>query len=203
MMADAMMVGAMQFRFLLAVLAAGCCLPSYAGLPDFHLRDTTGGAHSPAEWAGHKAVVLYFTTVDCPVANSYVPEMNRIHDAYAARGVLFLAVETDVTVPEPQVVRYAADFQYSFPLLIDPRQVLVQLAGASVTPQAAVLSSDGKLLYLGRVDNRVEDFGQQRLKATVSDLREAIDATLAGKPVAHPVTKSIGCAINRVGGSSK
>ena len=198
-----MMVGVMQSSFLPGVLLLVLGLPCYAGVPDFHLRDTTGAMHSSAEWAGHKAVLLYFTTVDCPVANSYVPEMNRIHDAYAPRGVLFLAVEADVTVPEPEVVRYATDFRYSFPVVMDPRQVLVQLTGASLTPQAAVLSSDGKLLYLGRVDNRVEDFGQQRINATVFDLRDALDAVLAGKPVARPVTKSIGCAINRVGGSSK
>ena len=182
-------------------VASALCLPAAAALPDFHLRDTSGAQHSSAEWAGRKAVVLYFTTIDCPVANSYVPEMNRIHEAYAARGVLFLAVQTDTSVPEPDVVRYARDFQYSFPVILDPRQVLVELAGATVTPQAAVLAPDGKLLYLGRVDNRVEGFGQQRLNATVFDLRDALDAALAGKPVAHPHTRSIGCAINRVDSS--
>ncbi|HUA60589.1 MAG TPA: thioredoxin family protein [Verrucomicrobiae bacterium] len=184
-------------------LAAAFCLPSFAGLPAFHLHDTSGAEHSSGDWAGYKAVVLYFTTVDCPVANSYVPEMNRIHDAYAARGVLFLAVQSDTTVATPDVVRYAKEFQYSFPLLLDPHQILVQSAGASVTPQAAVLNADGKVLYLGRVDNRVQDFGQQRLNATVFDLRDAIEAVLAGKPVAHPLTKSIGCAITRTGSESK
>jgi len=177
------------------------CFPAAASRPEFHLRDTSGSLHSSAEWDGHKAVVLYFTTIDCPVANSYVPEMNRIHDAYAGRGVLFFAVQSDPTVPEVDVVRYARDFQYSFPVMLDPSQFLVQLAGASVTPQAAVLTAEGKVLYLGRVDNRVEGFGQQRLNATVFDLRDAIDAALAGKPIAHPRTKSIGCAITRVDSS--
>jgi hypothetical protein len=79
-----------------------------------------------------------------------------------------------------------------------PQQILVRLTGATTTPQAAVVTSEGKLLYLGRVDNRVEDFGKQRPSATVFDLRDALDATLSGKPVAHPSTKSIGCAITRV-----
>ena len=74
----------------------------------------------------------------------------------------------------------------------------MRLANASITPQAAVLTPDGKVLYLGRIDNRVADFGKQRFQATEQDLREALDAVLAGKPVAHPFTKSIGCAINRV-----
>jgi peroxiredoxin len=170
----------------------------FAGVPAFQLRDTQGQVHTPGEWSGEKAVLLFFVTTDCPVANSYVPEMNRIHDAYAPRGVRVFAVQADTTIPDAAVARYARDYRYGFPLLLDPRQVLVRLANATITPQAAVLSPDGKVLYLGRIDNRVADFGQQRFQATEQDLREALDAVLAGKPVPHPFTKSIGCAINRV-----
>jgi peroxiredoxin len=177
--------------FLLAVA-------TFAGVPQFRLKDTQGGLHTAAEWSGQKAVVLFFVTTDCPVANSYVPEMNRIRDGYAPRGVSVYAVQAETTVPEAEVARYAREFHYGFPLLLDPRQVLVQWTGATTTPQAAVLGPDGKVLYLGRIDNRVEDFGKQRFEATVPDLRNALDAVLAGKPVEHPVTKSIGCAINRV-----
>ena len=165
--------------------------------PQFHLRDTQGGVHTAAEWAGQKAVVLYFVTVDCPVGNSYVPEMNRLRDAYAARGVAFYAVQADPGVAEGEVVRYARDYRYSFPLLLDPAQTLVRLANATVTPQAAVLSAVGGVLYLGPVDNRVEDFGKQRPRATESYLRQALDAVLGGKAVAVAGHKSIGCAIPR------
>ena len=59
-----------------------------------------------------------------------------------------------------------------------------------------VLSSDGKVLYLGRIDNRIADIGQARNAATESDLRNALDSVLAGKPVAHPRTTAVGCAIS-------
>ena len=75
---------------------------------------------------------------------------------------------------------------------------MVGPTGAGVIPQAAILSLEGKLLYLGRIDNRVEDFGKQRFEATQRDVRDALDAVLAGRPVPHPATKSIGCAISRV-----
>lgn len=166
--------------------------------PQFQLRDTQGSVHTAAEWIGAKAVLLFFVTTDCPVANSYVPEMNRIHEAYAGRGVRVYAVQADTTVPDAAVAAYAKDFRYGFPLLLDPKQQLVQLTGATITPQAAVLSPEGRVRYLGRIDNRVADFGKQRPQATEADLREALDAVLAGKPVVHPFTKSIGCAINRV-----
>jgi hypothetical protein len=166
-----------------------------AGALDFHLRDTQGVTHTPAEWSAAKAVVIYFTTTDCPIANSYVPEMNRIHDAYAPRGVAFFAVQTDLTIPEADVVKYARDFRYSYPLLFDPQQSLVRRAVATLTPQVAIFAPNGTLLYLGRIDDRVADFGKQRLKPTVLDLRDSLDAVLAGKPVPHATTKSIGCAI--------
>ena len=107
----------------------------------------------------------------------------------------FFAVQTDLSIPEADVLQYARDFRYAYPLLLDPRQVLVRYAGAAITPQVAIFGPDGKLLYLGRIDDRVADFGKQRPKATVLDLRNSLDAILAGRPVPHATTKSIGCAI--------
>src|SRR3954469_5038747 len=183
-----------QFAALVLLSVAG----SQAAAPRFQLRDATGNLHTSAEWSGQKAILLFFVTTDCPVANSYVPEMNRIRDAYTPRGVAVYAVQAETSVPDAAVTKYAQEYRYGFPLLLDPRQELVKLANATVTPQAAVLAPDGRVLYLGRIDNRVEDFGKQRPQATHSDLREALDAVLDGKPVPHPTTKSIGCAINRV-----
>ena len=180
--------------FTAALVLAALC---HAAPPAFKLRDTAGAAHTPAEWAGQKAVLLYFVTIDCPVGNSYVPEMNRLREAYAARGVAFYAVQADPSVPEAAVVKYARDYRYSFPLLLDPAQILVRHVDATITPQTAILTPDGKLQYLGPVDNRVEDFGQQRPQATERFVREVLDAILAGKPAPLAGHKSIGCAIPR------
>ncbi|HVV47886.1 MAG TPA: redoxin domain-containing protein, partial [Bryobacteraceae bacterium] len=151
-----------------------------------------------AEWRQAKEVLLFFVTNDCPVGNSYVPEMNRIHNDYAARGVETYAVLADTSLSAAAAKKYANEYRYTFPLLLDPGQILARLAGATVTPQAAVLTPEGKILYRGRIDNRVEDFGKQRPAATVPDLRNALDAALAGKPAPVMFTKSIGCAITRV-----
>ena len=175
------------------LLAAGALAAA-----DFRVVDTHGSSHTPAEWQGHAAVVLFFVSTDCPVANSYVPEMNRIRDAYARRGVLFLAVQTDTTVSDAAVAKYASEYRYSFPMLLDPRQELVRLADARMVPQVAVFNAAGQRVYLGRIDNRVEDFGKQRYQATEADLREALDAVLAGKQPPHAATKSVGCAITRL-----
>jgi peroxiredoxin len=168
-----------------------------AGLPRFSLADTEGRTHTPAEWNGKRAVVLFFLTTDCPLCNNYVPELNRIAQAFAARGVAFYAVQGDATVPAADVRRHVREFGYTFPYLFDQEESLATYTGATATPEAAVLAPGGALLYLGRVDNRLEDFGKQRVQATEFDLRDALEAILEGKPVPHARTKALGCAITR------
>jgi peroxiredoxin len=166
-------------------------------LPHFSLSDTAGRVHSPAEWSGKRAVVLFFLTTDCPLCNNYVPELNRIAQAFSARGVAFFGVQGDATVPDADVRRHAKDFAYTFPYLFDPQESLAAYTGATATPEAAVLTPDGQLLYLGRIDNRLEDFGKQRVQVTEFDLRDALEAILNSKPVPHARTKALGCAITR------
>jgi len=166
-------------------------------LPRFSLADTAGHTHTPAEWSAKRAVVLFFLTTDCPLCNNYVPELNRIAQEFSPRGVAFYGVQGDATVPDADVRRHVKDFAYTFPYLFDPEESLAAHTGATATPEAAVLSPDGQLLYLGRIDNRLEDFGKQRVQVTEFDLRDTLEAVLSGKPVPHARTKALGCAITR------
>jgi peroxiredoxin len=179
------------------LLLAGVIAAAGRQMPDFALTDTGGHLHARAEWKGKRAIVLLFVTTDCPLSNGYVPEMNRIDSAYEPRGVAFYAVQGDATVPLEAVREHVKEFVYNFPYLLDPEETLATFAGATTTPEAAVFSPAGALLYLGRIDNRLEDFGKQRVQITEFDLRDALDAILAGKPVARPRTKAMGCAITR------
>src|SRR5580704_15068542 len=186
---------------MLRVLLAGailCAGAVGAQRPQFALRDTRNVVHSPEEWNAKKAIVVFFTTTDCPLSNNEVPEMNRTRRDYESRSVAFYAVQADTTIADADVLQHTSEYQFSFPVLFDPHQTLVKLTGAATIPEAAVLSSDGTLLYLGRIDNRVEDFNIRRAEPTKFDLREALDAVLAGKPVTNSRTKAFGCAINPV-----
>src|SRR6266699_555912 len=97
-------------RFTVFAAIAG----SLFGQP-FAVRDTSGAVHTHSEWRGHSAVVLFFVAPECPVSNAYVPEMNRIHDAYAKRGVLVYAVQADTSVSPDLAASYARDFHYQIP----------------------------------------------------------------------------------------
>jgi peroxiredoxin len=184
----------MRKLFVTVVLVCGTLFAG--GPPKFELRDTDGARHTAEEWRAKKAIVLFFTMTDCPLANGYVPEMNRMRTAYEPRGVAFFAVQVDNTVTDAAVKKYAQEFGYTFPMLNDPRQMLARLTGAKVTPEVAVLSSNGEVLYLGRIDNKVEDLTRPRYAATEPELRNALDAVLAGKAPKEARTRALGCSIN-------
>src|SRR6185369_16380916 len=101
-----------MLRTFLGILLSLSVLPAWSGVPQFHLKDTAGAVHTPGEWSGQKAILLFFVTTDCPVGNSYVPEMNRIRDAYTGRGVGIYAVQAETSVPDADVTRYAAEYRY-------------------------------------------------------------------------------------------
>ncbi len=189
-------------RFLFAtalvtsVVLHAATAPAPPGPPAFSFPDSAGRMHTRQEWSGKHAIVLLFLSTDCPLSNAYVPELNRMRETYAPRGVAFYAVQGDGTVGLEEVRKHVRDFDYSFPYLLDPHETLAAFTGAVTTPEAAVLDARGALVYLGRIDNRLADFGKQRTVVTEFDLRDALDAVLAGKPVARPRTRALGCAIS-------
>lgn len=161
----------------------------------FDLPDAEGRRHTLAEAAGSKAVVLVFVGVDCPLSRRSAPELIRLFGEYSSRGVMFYAVHSDPSAESEEVERHARQFGYPFLGLLDRKQELARQAGATVTPEAAVISPAGELLYRGRIDDRVVDFGKSRPKPLREDLRGALEEILAGQPVSQSKTKAVGCAI--------
>ena len=63
-----------------------------------------------------------------------------------------------------------------------------------MTP-AVVLGADGARVYRGRIDDRYLAPGQYRMKPTTRELRDAIEAVLAGRPVPVAEMKAAGCPL--------
>jgi peroxiredoxin len=169
---------------------------------DFDLLDAAGRRHTAREWKEARAVALFFIAAECPISNRYAPEINRIVADYATLGVAFYGVQSDQDVGAEASRRHARDYGFDFPVLLDPAQTLANQTGVTLTPTAVILSPAGELLYRGRIDNRYLDFGKYRAAGVKPDLRLALDAVIAGKPVAEKYTKSIGCALPPPGGQS-
>jgi thiol-disulfide isomerase/thioredoxin len=164
------------------------------------IPDIDGVARMPLEPAGALSV-LFFITNDCPISNSYAPEVQRICSEYGPRKVSCNLVYVDPDLTAADVRRHLKEFRYSgVPAILDPAHKLVSAAGATVTPEAAVISPAGQVLYRGRIDNVYASLGKRRPEATERNLRQALDEALSGKPVSTPATKAIGCYIPPAGG---
>jgi len=189
----------LQKHSLLAVLLA----LGQAGLAqaepaanELAFTDVRGKQHTPFSSGKAKAVVFVFLLRDCPVSNVYAPELTRIHKAYSKKGVALYLVHPDRDTDAKAARAHASEYKLSAPVVLDHDHKLTRLAKASVTPEAAVFDTKARLLYHGRIDNLYADFGKKRFKPTQRDLRDTLDALLAGKRLAKRTTEAIGCYID-------
>jgi thiol-disulfide isomerase/thioredoxin len=166
-----------------------------ASTSNFSLQDTGGKTHTSSDLRLNKATVFIFVAIDCPNSNTYAPILARMYREYSPRGVAFYNVYSDPSETADAVRKHDADYLVPFPALMDAHQTLARQTGARSTPEAVILGPEGQELYRGRVDDRFVDFGKTRFHPTQDDLAEALDAILQGKPVPHPVTRVLGCAI--------
>jgi hypothetical protein len=145
--------------------------------------------------AATKAIVFVFVSVDCPISNRYAPEIQRLHQTFASRGVALRIVYPNPAELPAAIRAHMKDYSLPAPALRDPKQELAKLASATITPEAAVYDPQGRRLYLGRIDDRYVSLGVQRPVATQHDLEEALLSTLAGRGVAQARTPAVGCFI--------
>jgi hypothetical protein len=145
-----------------------------------------------------KASVLVFVLPDCPIANSYIPLLNRLNESFRSRGVQMIVVESDPQITLEQASKHAQEYQIGLPVVIDSVHQWVRLAGATRTPEAVVFSPGGDILYRGRIDDQYVGFGKRRMQVTTHDLQDALEAILADRPVPHAAAEAIGCYIPEV-----
>ncbi len=158
--------------------------------------DIKGKNHTPFASAKTKAVVFLFLLRDCPVSNVYTPELTRIHREYSGKGVSLYLVHPDRDTDAKAAKAHAIEYKLTAPIVLDHGHKLTRRAEAQVTPEAAVFDAKGRLVYRGRIDNLYADFGKKRAKPTRHDLRDTLDALLAGKRLAKRTTKAVGCYID-------
>ena len=164
-------------------------------LEDLRLVDVTGVTHEPARSRGAVAVVFVYVDTTCPIANFYQPTLRRLARTFEAKGIRFFQLHPDPDGKKEDLTRHAGEFEVISPVILDNKQRYARLHNAKVTPEAHVYLRDGTCVYRGRIDDTYTTYGKRRPKPTTHDLRDALTAILAGRKVATPVTRAIGCQI--------
>lgn len=165
-------------------------------VPQVHLVDLDDRVLDPfAMTPDDRATVVLFVSTDCPISNRYAPEVARLHERFAPRGVRFWLVYPNPAEGSAVIREHLRAYSYPMPALRDPQHHLVRAVGATVTPEAVVVDAARRLRYRGRIDDRYPALGIDRLVPTRRDLAEAIQAVLESRPVPTPITRAVGCLL--------
>jgi len=183
----------MRLVCVIFCLAVGLSLAGSGESSGVVFNDLDNVARRPVEPADKLASVLIFYWQDCPISNGYAPEINRI--AASCTNFAFYIVQVDPGLSAAAAKEHARKFDLRPPVLLDPKHQLVKLTRATVTPEVVVIGKAGEVLYRGQIDNLYVALGKKRRAVTEHDLRDALDAIAAGKPVKKSETKAIGCVI--------
>lgn len=162
-------------------------------IADFKLPDAWGKEHSLSSLEGKHGTVLIFVSTNCPVSNAYNPRMEKLAQDLKAKGVNVVGINSNVAETQDAIAAHSKENNLTFAILKDKNNKIADALGARVTPEAYFLDASNKLVYRGRVDDK----DPRRGDATVSELRDAVEATVSGKPVAKAEALAFGCSIKR------
>jgi peroxiredoxin len=172
--------------------------------PDFNLPGVDGKKYSLSNFGDAKVLVVVFSCNHCPYVVGSEQRMKQFHADYSPRGVAMVAINSNETDNHPtdsfeHMVGRAKAEGFKFPYLRDESQDVARAYGALRTPHFFVFDRDRKLRYTGRMDNQPKD----ATLATTRELRDAVDALLAGKKPPVELTNPIGCNVKWKGQPEK
>lgn len=173
-------------------------LPLGTPVPIFTLTDAVSGAQVGAEdFRDASALLIMFICNHCPYVKHVMAEFGRVERDYRDDGLQIMAVNANDLDAYPQdgpehMKALAEELGWGFPYLFDATQEVARSFRAACTPDFFLFDDRRRLVYRGQFDGARPG---NDLPVTGSDLRAAIEATLAGKPVDPDQTPSIGCNI--------
>ncbi|WP_040548441.1 thioredoxin family protein [Pedosphaera parvula] len=185
-------------------LTPSTMLPLGTSAPDFHLPDTNGKTVSLADFKDAPALVVIFMCNHCPYVKHIREGLAQFGRDYQAKGVGIVAISSNDATGYPadspaamkEEVKSAG---YTFPYLYDETQAVAKAYRAACTPDIYLFDREKKLVYRGQFD---ESRPRNGLPVTGRDLRDAVEAVLAAKPVSQDQKASMGCNIKWKSGNA-
>ncbi len=167
---------------------------------NFTLKNVDDKMVSLSDYAHEKGVVVIFTCNHCPYSVAYEDRIVALDKKYKEKGFPIVAINPNKPTDYPEdsfenMKIRAKEKGFTFPYLIDEKQEVYPVYGATKTPHVYLLKNkNGKFMvkYIGAIDNNSKDAA----KVTEAYLANAIDALLAGNKPNPDLTKAVGCSIN-------
>jgi peroxiredoxin len=172
-------------------------LPLGSKAPDFRLPDTEGNTVARDDFREAPALLVAFICNHCPYVKHVRHALAALGKEYQARGVAVVAISSNDVANYPDdrpelMAREKAEVGYTFPYLYDESQQVAHAFQAACTPDFYVFDRNQSLVYRGQMDGSRPGNG---VPVSGSDLRDALNAVLAGTPTAPDQRPSLGCNI--------
>lgn len=173
-------------------------LPLGTPAPPFKLPDVVSGQiYSLDSFTGKTALLVMFLCRHCPYVKHVEQEIGRIGKDYqdTTLGLIGISSNDPVYYPDDapdRLKEMAQRLRFSFPFCFDDTQDVAKAYKAACTPDFYLFDAQRRLVYRGQLD---ESRPGNNKPVTGRDLRVAIDAVLAGKPIDRNQKPSIGCNI--------
>jgi peroxiredoxin len=163
-----------------------------APAPQFSLQDQNGKTVNLSDFAG-KIVVLEWFNDGCPfVVRHYKNgDMNKTASGLADKGVVWLAINSTSGTDSAHNKQVAAEWKLERPILDDAAGNVGHMYGAKTTPNMFIIDKDGKLAYMGAIDNNPN--GDK--KEVVNYVEKGANELIAGSSVSESQTKPYGCSV--------
>lgn len=166
---------------------------------DFKLKNVNGKFVSLSDYNDAKGFIVIFTCNHCPFAKAYQDRIQEIDKIYKPKGFPVIAINPNdpKIVPEDSfeaMVKLSNEKAFTYPYLIDEKQEVYRLYGATRTPHVYLLkkvNKEWKVAYIGAIDDNHQDVKAVKEKYLIN----ALEAIIAGKKPEPEFTKAIGCSI--------
>ena len=178
-------------------LTPSTMLPLGTSAPPFSLPDVSGKTVSIADFQNAPALLVMFICNHCPYVKHVRSGLAQLARDYQAQGVAVVAISSNDVMSHPddspaKMAVEAKEAGYTFPYLYDESQAVARAYQAACTPDFFLFDREKRLVYRGQLDDSRPGNG---IPVSGKDLRAALDAVVAGKPVASEQKPSIGCNI--------
>jgi len=164
----------------------------------FQLPDVVSGRTINLDsFADARALLVMFICRHCPFVQHVREELARLGKDYAGKplGIVAISPNDADAYPDDAPARLremAREAGFTFPFCYDETQATAKAYGAVCTPDFFLFDAQRRLVYRGQMDDSRPSNG---LPVTGKDLKAAVMAVLAGRPVSVEQRPSMGCNI--------
>ena len=162
-----------------------------------HLSDPHGHDISFTRIRGERLTVIAFLGTECPLAKLYGARLETLAQQYHDHGLTVIGIFSNAQDSQQDVTDFVQQHSLTFPVFKDRQHRAADQLKAIRTPEVFLMDHDQRVVYWGRIDNQYA-IGIKRAEPQRSDLKIAIEETLAGKQVSVAITESVGCHIGRL-----